>query len=242
MRDNEREELLIAYLYGELSPDQARAVKRSIDTEPEWTDEWNEIRSTVGVLRKWEDVEPPVHHVMTQANGERRSSRSGGSLLRKRLRSTRAIALAVSAAALLLVLLNTNMEWENGRVGISFGAPESSRYVERASTEPGPEMGVPLELASDAASSYLRRDEYLKSQGEMIRFLATLIRESEDRQVNFLTRSMQDYIQDAEVMREADIGIMGAKVDEMERSTETLLKQIAASRQVEIKGTGEEQR
>lgn len=236
MKCENREELLVASLYGELSGEEEERVQDHIASCAECREEWETLQSTAGLLRQWEDTDSPVRYRMAAPpiETERRSSRSSRKTgLLRRLRRSTAPAYIVAAAALLLVVFNLNLSVDNGRLTVGFGREATdgqSDVSDAVALDPSTLGGVPLGIpVGSEVSRYVSRDDFLQSQGELIRFVATLIRESEDRQIENLGAILQEYLQEVEMQRETDLGMLGAKVDEVERSTRNVLQSLVES-------------
>lgn len=239
---NEREEQLIAYLYGELSPEENEAVARRIAADATWAEDWKTLQSTVGVLRRWEDAEAPVRHVVAgrtrdedvplsaPASSRRPSSRASRP---RRARWSRWAGWSVAAAAVLLLLTQTEVSRERDGVTVRFGRTADDRVpvmTSSGSESPfGGQQGVSLvQPVGSNVSSYLSKEEFVQSQEELIRFLATLIRDSEDRQMARWASAFEDYAQGFELQHDADLGAMNQRVGQMERSAQTLIREIGA--------------
>ena len=65
MRREEMEQLLVGYLYGELSPEERARVEERLGVDREWAQTFEEMRATSGVLRRWEADDPGVRFVFT---------------------------------------------------------------------------------------------------------------------------------------------------------------------------------
>ncbi len=235
MKCNQREELLVASLYGELSGEEEEMVRKHLASCAACREEFETLQSTTGILRQWDDVESPVQYRMAEsiAETERRSSRSSRKPgLLRRLRHSSAPAYIVAAAALLLVVFNIDLSVEDGRLSVGFGdqMPDVSQELSNAEIDPQSLGGVPLGMpVGNEVARFVSRDDFVQSQGELIRFVATLIRESEDRQIENLGAIMHEYLQGVELQRETDLGMLGAKVDEVERSTQSVLQSLVGS-------------
>ena len=232
---HEREEKLIAYLYGELSPEENEAVARQIAADSSWADDWKTLQSTVGVLRRWEDAEPPVRHpaAVTTARSsaplDRASRVSRPAVLRSKRNWSRWAGWSVAAAAILLLITQTEVSREDGALTVRFGKAAYDRMPVMTSTGTGTPLsaqgGVSLVRPVGApVSSYITKEEFLQSQEELIRFLATLVRESEDRQMTRWASAFENYAKSLELQHEADLGVMSERVGEMERSAQSLIR------------------
>lgn len=237
---NEREEQLIAYLYGELSPEENESVARRIAADAAWAEDWKTLQGTAGVLRRWEDVEAPVRHIVAgNTRGEEAPvSAPASSRARRASRPARApwsrlAGWSVAAAAVLLLLTQTEVSRDQDGVAVRFGRTADDRapvMTSSSSESPiGAQRGVSLvQPVSSNVSSYVSKDEFVQSQEELIRFLATLIRDSEDRQMARWTSAFGDYAQGFELQHDADLGAMNQRVGQMEQSAQTLIREIGA--------------
>ncbi len=233
---NEREEQLIAYLYGELSPEENEAVARRIAADAKWGEEWKNLQSTVGVLRRWEDAEAPVRHVVAGRTLDAGLPAAGRRPKRaprpRRALWSRWAGWSVAAAAVLLLLTQTEVSRDSDGVTLRFGRTAEDRAPVMTSSgaeSPFGAQGVSLvQPVSSPMSSYISKDEFVQSQEELIRFLATLVRDSEDRQMARWATAFEDYAQGFELQHEADLGVMNQRVGQVERSAQTLIREIGA--------------
>lgn len=223
MDRTEMEQLLVGYLYGELSPEERTIVEKEMAENPEWKEELESLRATSGLLRKWEDEDPGVRFVMTTVP-EQRTARSLPRFLRVRGKHLWGAAAGV-AAALLILSLNTSVSVDEGRVSLSFGrSPAPPLLLDPASE------GIPLQLASGidgpVGRDYITRDDFLRSQSELIRFVAALIRDSEDRQTSQFASTLQDYARDVETMHEGEMVFMEQRMGAVEQNTRDFLQTV----------------
>jgi hypothetical protein len=174
------------------------------------------------VLRRWEADDPGVRFVFALPQGEARGARRGRFA---RLRRTPAYAAAVGvAAALLLIVFSARVQMEEGRMTLSFGrAPSAVDVVGQVGEEAS---GLPIEPV--LAGQYVDRDYFLRSQAELIRFVATLIRESEDRQQAELVNILGSYAREAQVQREGDLLFVDRRLDAVEGGTQDILRRVQA--------------
>jgi len=222
MNREEMEQLLVAYLYDELSPEERARVEEQLAADREWAEALQEMRATSGVLRRWENADPGVRFVFTLPEGEARGVRRGRLA---RLRRTPAwVAVVGVAAALLLVVLNARVELEKGRMTLSFGRAPTA--VELAGPGGEETSGFPIEPV--LAGQYVDRDYFLRSQAELIRFVATLIREGEDRQQAELVNFLGSYAREAQVQREGDLLFVDQRLDAVEGGTQDILRRVQA--------------
>ncbi len=230
----EWEERLAAFLYGELEPAEADRMRAHLDRCDRCRNVFHEMKGTEALLRRWEDVDSPVRHMLADA-GESRpaaSSRRGRSpSAARRLRA--ALPLLGAAAALLLLVLHADFRKEGNRYSLSFGGGGREEGMSPGGDPAGGstlDEGVPLALPVSAKRvDYVDRDEFFRSQAELIRFVATLIRESEDRQVEHLSGLLRDYVKEVEVQRRDDLGAFGAKVDSVERKARAEFEALGAA-------------
>jgi len=221
MHREEMEQLLVGYLYGELSAEERTVVEERLAADREWADALAEMRRASGLLRRWETSEPGVRFVFAQPSegvGSGRRERFS------RLRRTAIWPAAIAAAALLLLVLNTRVQVDEGRFQLSFGRAPSPTVV--AGEEEGEAPGIPLEPVF--ANQYVDRDMFLRSQAELIRFVATLIRESEDRQRTELVNTLGSYAREAQVQREGDLLFVDHRLDAVEGGTQDILRRVQA--------------
>lgn len=214
MRREEMEQLLVGYLYGELEPDERAEVERELDRNPEWAEILEELRSTTGILRQWEDEEPAVRHLLAASPAPATGGRSARPARPRRRFSALASVAAGVAAAALLIVLNTEVGVEDGRMRISFGrAP-------RETAEPAVGGSVPLELgttvSAPAGGPYLSEEDFLRSQAELVRFVATLIRDSEERQADKFMNTLAEYARELQEKREGDLVTMDRRLNVVE--------------------------
>ncbi len=210
----EMEQLLVGYLYGELSEAERVRVEEELERDPEWTAVLDDLRSTVGVLRRWEDVESPVRNVIAAATVAG-AGRSGRRPIRWRPFVPAAVGVA---AALLLIVLKADMSVDDGRFQIAFGGAPAPVLTER------PAESVPLEL--EAGAPYVTEDYFLRSQAELVRFVATLIRESEDRQAEQFVTAFAGYAAQLELEREGDLLLMDQRLGVVEDGALDILERV----------------
>lgn len=235
MRREEMEQLLVGYIYGELGADEREAVLREIERDPEWAKVLEELRSASGILRKWEDEEPAVRHmVASPPPPSPRPGRTSRSAAAWRRFAPGAIAVA---AALLLVAFNARFDYEEGRLGLSLGrAPEPERIA------PAGVRGGPLDL-SEAPSPYVTEEDFVRSQAELVRFVAALLEESEGRQSDRFLTALAQYGQEWQAQREGDLVFMDRRLGVVEDGARDLLDRVSADFPVsELRSRGGETR
>ena len=213
----EMEQLLVGYLYGELSEAERIRVEEELERDPEWAAVLDDLRSTVGVLRKWENVEPPVRNVIAPAPAAPAADARRSARRPVRWRSFAPAAAGV-AAALLLIGLKADMTVDNGRFQIAFGGTPEPVLSEQAAES------VPLEL--EAGAPFVTEDYFLRSQAELVRFVATLIRESEDRQSEQFVNAFTGYAAQLEQDREGDLLLLDQRLGFIEDGTQDILERV----------------
>lgn len=226
MRREEMEQLLVGYLYGELTPGERAAVERELDRDPAWAEVLEELRSTVGILRRWEDEDPAVHTVLAAPDGTERGVRNERPRrLRRRWAPFVPAAVGV-AAALLLVVVHTEVGVEEGRFRISFGkAPREAEEIPASES-------VPLELGTTVSSPrgvpFVTEEDFLRSQAELVRFVATLIRDSEERQSDMFVNAFAEYARELEEKREGDFVLMDRRLNVVEEGARDILDRVTS--------------
>jgi hypothetical protein len=214
MRREEMEELLVGYLYGELGAEERERVEREIDRDPQWSEVLEDLRRTDGILRRWEEEEPGLRHLVAAPREEALPRRPG----RPRWRAAVPAVVGV-AAALLLVAMRAEVRVEDGRFELSFGrepAPVPSPAPTRAAgleTERGP---------------FVTEDDFLRSQAELVRFVAALMDESESRQNERFITTLAEYARAAETRREGDLVFMDRRLGVVEEGARDLLDRVGA--------------
>lgn|GEM_PF-2168868 len=219
MLREEMEQLLVGLVYGELTEEEREKVEEEIARNPEWAGVLEELRRTSGVLRVWEHEEPAVRHLV--------SAPVPGSLprLARRARPLRSPALlsaaAGIAAALLLILLNAEVGIEAGRFHLSLGREPAPLVLQDAALEEPSDLG-------SSGGPFVTEDDFLRSQAELIRFVAALLSESEDRQTDRFLTALAQYARDAEVRRDGDLVFMDRRLGVVEQGARDLLERVSA--------------
>ncbi|MFH1277533.1 MAG: hypothetical protein ABIK65_04030 [Candidatus Eisenbacteria bacterium] len=224
MRREEMEQVLVGYLYGELTPEERITVERELRLDPAWVEVLEELRSTVGILRRWEDEDPAVRTVLTTpGTPDREVRRDRPPRVRRRWGPIVPAAVGV-AAALILVVANTEVGVEDGRFRLSFGKARIER-VETAIP-----ASVPLELgttvSSPGAGPYVTEEDFLRSQAELVRFVATLLRDSEERQSDRFLNAFAEYARELEEKREGDFVVMERRLNVVEDGARDILDRV----------------
>ena len=215
------EELLVGYLYGELSAEERERVEREIARDPEWERTLEEMRGVSGLLRRMDEPEMDVRFAWTALPERRRSGRTLPSSPRwYRRRSFWGVAAGL-AAAVLLILGNARVSFEEGRVAFSLG------HGGPATVFDAPDQGVPLQLVSGnpagaPSGDYITREDFLRGQAELVRFVATLIQESEDRQADRFLTAFRDYVEDVELERHGEMLLMDQRLGDVEENARNI--------------------
>lgn len=236
------EELLVGYLYGELSSEERERVEREIARDPVWEKTLEEMRGVSGLLRRMEEPEPKVRFAWTALSERRPFPRRMSAAPRLLRRRTLWSVAAGVAAAVLLILGNARVTLDEGRVAFSLGRSSSPDVFLEA-----PDRGVPLQLTSGGGAvapvaDYITREDFLRGQAELVRFVATLIRESEDRQADRYLATFQNYLRDAESERQDDMFLMDRRLGEMEEGTRDIMNRIDTEHNDARTGPPEEDR
>ena len=216
MLREEMEQLLVGLVYGELTAEERERVEAEIARNPEWAEVLEELRRTSGILRVWEDEEPAVRHLV--------SAPAPGSLARRARPLRRPALLSAAAgiaAALLLIALNAEVGIEAGRFHVSLGK-EPAPLVPQDAT-----LGEPLDLGS-SGGPFVTEDDFLRSQAELIRFVAALLSESEDRQTDRFLTALSQYASDVEERRDGDLVFMDRRLGVVEQGARDLLERVSA--------------
>jgi hypothetical protein len=219
MQSEEMEQLLVGYIYGELSEEERKLVEVELERDEEWSKVLDELRRTSRVLREWEDVEPGVRHLVTRpAEG----AGTGGADRRRLPWRSIVPAAAGIAAALLLVLWNARVDYEEGRFSLSLGRSPSP-----ASLSPTEKAGVPFDQEG-GLGPYVTEEDFVRSQAELVRFVAALLEESEDRQGDRFLTALAEYAKDVETRREGDLVFMDRRLGVVEEGARDLLDRVSA--------------
>ena len=235
------EELLVGYLYGELSAEERNRVEREIAHDPDWERTLEELRGASGLLRRMDEPEMDVRFAWTALPERRRSGRTVLSAPRwYRRRSFWGVAAGL-AAAVLLILGNARVSVEEGRVAFSLGKGPATVFD-------APDHGVPLQLVSgDPAGAppgdYITREDFLRGQAELVRFVATLIQESEDRQADDFLAAFREYVEDVELERHGDMLLMDQRLGDVEDNARSIRDEMETETEGSQEGPrGENQR
>jgi len=230
MGREEMEQLLIGYLYGELNAGERARVEKRLDEGGEWAALLEELRGTVGLLRRWEMEEPSVRTVVAAAPAAAAAGRRSARGVRRSLRVLAPVAAGV-AAALLVVLLNGRLDVKQGRLQLSLGraaAPEEN-------VAGGP--AVPLTFGD--RGGFLSEEEYLRGQAEMVRLVAAMMQESEERQDDRFVAAFAEYARDFQEQREGDLVLMDRRLGVVEKGARDLLRRVSDDNPRALPGRGD---
>jgi hypothetical protein len=129
MKDNEREDKLVGYLYGELSADERNEVEALVRNNPDVSKEFERLRAVHGALAFLEDKEVIApSYLVEQPKGVRPLYPSAWVR----------VSLGIAASLILLMtaarLTGLEMRYQDSELRISFGGARSNKPVEQLTT------------------------------------------------------------------------------------------------------------
>jgi hypothetical protein len=162
-----RVEMMIASLYGELSPEEEERFQKLLDEDPALRAEWQELTGTRAVLSAWtnDDEQIPSFVLLDPQRGggtarAGRWARWRGSWPRLAVAGGWAVA-AAAVALIVLALVNFRFELFEGGFAVRIGPPASGpstseRIAAPAGSVPaGPEVAGPERAGRDAGPAQL---------------------------------------------------------------------------------------
>jgi hypothetical protein len=182
------EELLIDYLYDEVTDEQRAAVEAYLDANPEKREDLAGLSQARGVLAQWEDEEP-ASQVVFVTDRRRRFSR----------RSVRIAVGSLLAVAAVLALMFANVE-----VGVRDGR---FHFVAGSRT-------TVIDTLTSGSDRLLTVGEFATIQSEYFKLTRQLIETSELRQRQSLMRMAAD----VETKRREDLYYVGQGIQDVGRS------------------------
>ena len=189
----ENKELIVGYVYDELSPDERETLNAHVAVCAECRIELDELRVTRMHLAQWAPPEPDLGFRLIRGGAAQPPASPG--------RSRFVPPFAFAAAA---VIVTTPVE--SRQVGATVPGSEDFatldrrlREIELALASAPPDSAPPLQMVS--ADSGL-------SDAEILRRVRQLVSEAEERQETAVARRLLQVLHDLEVQRRADLAVM----------------------------------
>lgn len=191
-------ETLVSLLYNEIEPQEEHKLREHLENCESCQAAFQELCETTEILKKWEDEVPASKTVFIQEPVSRWQSFREGIWNRPHTRLAWGIPVLAAAAVLLLFLFNFQASYQNGNWHIAFGksAMNASQIDARINTT----------LA-----------QWQSRQNEQ---LVQLIKESELRQQQNMTLTLNEYAKQQEQKRNYDLQWVGQNLEGLQRQTE----------------------
>jgi predicted anti-sigma-YlaC factor YlaD len=218
------EDLLVAYLFDEATPDERRAIEEHLASCERCSRTLAELKGTVSTLQAWEDEELPRSVVLLPSRKEPERGRLKTPLW------LRAIGWAAAAAVLVLVVTQGSVRYGDGSLTVSFGGGESNELT--AGLEEGRSTRTPTEVAlstSDSSSStpqgtgllppnqpyaaYASLSDLDRAQKESMSYVAELIKASESRRAEQWRQGIDYLLSTVDEQRRRDLNDLMMRID-----------------------------
>lgn len=218
------EELLVAYLFDEASPDEKKAVEEHLASCERCSRTLAELKGTVSTLKAWQDEELPRSVVLLPSRTEPSRGRSKTPLW------LRGLGWAAAAAVLVLALTQGSIHYSDASLTVSFGAKGTSDLT--AGLEDGRSTLTPTEVAlstSDSSSStpngtglllpnqpyaaYASMSDLENAQKQNMAYVEQLIRASERRRAEQWKQGIEYMLTSVDEQRRRDLNELMMRID-----------------------------
>jgi predicted anti-sigma-YlaC factor YlaD len=218
------EDLLVAYLFDEATPDERTAIEDHLASCERCARTLAELKGTVATMQAWEDEELPRSVVLLPPRVEPDRSRFKTPLW------LRGLGWAAAAAVLVLALTQGSVRYRAGSLTVSFGGGGSQELT--AGLEEGRSTRTPTEVAlstSDSSSStpkgtgllppnqsnaaYASVSDLERAQKENMSYVAELIKASEKRRAEQWRQGIDYLLSTVDEQRRRDLDDLMMRID-----------------------------
>ena len=197
------QEVYISYVYGELDVAQKEILEKHLQTCNDCQSEISELKQTRGILGKWEDIDPPfkLTFVAETNQGKNWRHRFADFIFKP------VTAWALPAAVILLLMLfNTRLVYQEGRLAVYFGnaQPETNQ------------------------TDLVHASQMQSMQVETLQMVQQMIQASEVRQEQQTAGQMRRFAELVENRRQRDLLLVGQGLEGLHVNTLTQYQQTNA--------------
>jgi hypothetical protein len=191
---------LVALLYGELEPEEAKRIRAHLKTCRSCKEAYEELQGTSKLLEKWEDVSPRMNFVFVKdATSRWKAFKEKISQLNWGRRLAFGVPAVIVLSFLILSATNFRAGYSEGKWNLSF------------SLIPQKEKPVQQEKIVGALS---------QMQSETLQLVKQMIEESEYRQRRESALALTEFARSIEEQRRQDLTMIGRGMDGLHRTTE----------------------
>ncbi len=199
--------LIMDFLYDEISEEDRKIVEAHLSQCETCQREFETLKNTSRILQKWEDIEPDFNLVMMTEKTTRfeKIKKAWASFWPSPRKLVYGFGLGFAAVFLLMAIANTSITYHSGEFSISMSLFSQPQETKTSQVMPSKEW----------VEEFQKQNYYLMN---------SLIQESEARQKSEWNQTLAQFNQNMERQRYNDLQVLGAGLNNIEKSTYQQIK------------------